>query len=618
MRASSLLVVLLGAACLPPLPAYKGDEGSDDGGGSAGTTDTPDADPDSDGDGYAASIDCDDTDSSVHPGAEEVCGGGDENCDGTVDEPDAVDCVSYFPDRDGDGYGAADEPVCLCAPDDPWDADDNSDCDDDDRSIHPGAEIICRTGVAEGCDLRAEQLACRWTGQAMNEAAMAADGAEFIETYPGGGLGRALATIDTGGGTGLAAVGRPTGHGASDLPFGKVNVYQTPITGSFTVDTGAPRGGDAVLVGVDTEAGFGQAVALHSDLDGAGWTDVLVHSTGDGITGGYVSTFYGPLSSGVEHKPDAVIELALSAVTFGQATLTDPGDINGDGIADLIITNTHALSVGATGAAWFVYGPVTGDLQLVDRDDGVFAVYDRFNTGLGARVSSTLDAAGDAIVVLAEPGYDAQSGAAHLFLAADLRGEVVDLDDARSYSGVSNGSCGMGAEVADLTGDGHPELVVGCPGADGGLGEVYIFEWNHIEEFADVPEMDRASWLARITGSADLRSIGLNTVAAGNIDLTAGDELAIVGGRGDESTGTEFYLSYIQVGSELSGELTLPGADWSHELRAPVVGSGAGIIMSDAAWLNGDPLPDLLVGVMRTETASESRGGALLVPGMGP
>ena len=45
---------------------------------------------DADGDGYVETDDCDDTDASVHPGADEYCNGRDDDCDGSVDE-DAVD-----------------------------------------------------------------------------------------------------------------------------------------------------------------------------------------------------------------------------------------------------------------------------------------------------------------------------------------------------------------------------------------------------------------------------------------------------------------------------------------------------------------------------------------------
>ena len=81
--------------------------------------------PDLDSDGYPECAgDCDDSNSGVHPAAEEVCDGVDNDCDGTVDERDV----------DGDG-------VFGCG----------QDCDDSNASIHPGALEACN-GVDEDCD----------------------------------------------------------------------------------------------------------------------------------------------------------------------------------------------------------------------------------------------------------------------------------------------------------------------------------------------------------------------------------------------------------------------------------------------------------------------------------
>ena len=59
---------------------------------------------DNDGDGYAASQDCDDGNPAVHPGAyEDPCGNTDSNCDGRVQ---IVACNPIAEtDADGDGYG---------------------------------------------------------------------------------------------------------------------------------------------------------------------------------------------------------------------------------------------------------------------------------------------------------------------------------------------------------------------------------------------------------------------------------------------------------------------------------------------------------------------------------
>ena len=57
--------------------------------------------------------DCDDTNPSVSPSADEVCGGGDEDCDGLIDEDDAVDAIEWYTDADLDGYGDPTAPQSI-------------------------------------------------------------------------------------------------------------------------------------------------------------------------------------------------------------------------------------------------------------------------------------------------------------------------------------------------------------------------------------------------------------------------------------------------------------------------------------------------------------------------
>ncbi|MFH1469890.1 MAG: putative metal-binding motif-containing protein [Pseudomonadota bacterium] len=80
---------------------------------------------DDDGDGYCESppcvnatsslSDCDDDDYSVYPGATEVCGDDlDNNCNGLLNEEDAIGCLDFYYDGDGDTYGVRGGQECWC------------------------------------------------------------------------------------------------------------------------------------------------------------------------------------------------------------------------------------------------------------------------------------------------------------------------------------------------------------------------------------------------------------------------------------------------------------------------------------------------------------------------
>lgn len=83
---------------------------------------------DGDSDGYLATVDCDDGDAAINPGATDVPDDGiDQDCTGS-------DATETIDDADGDGFPAA------------------VDCDDADASVHPGAEDASDDGVDQDCD----------------------------------------------------------------------------------------------------------------------------------------------------------------------------------------------------------------------------------------------------------------------------------------------------------------------------------------------------------------------------------------------------------------------------------------------------------------------------------
>ncbi len=68
------------------------------------------------GDGHTADAsDCDDTDPEISPGAHELCDDLDNDCDGSVDEDDAIDGTAWYLDRDGDGFGDQEVSTTSCS-----------------------------------------------------------------------------------------------------------------------------------------------------------------------------------------------------------------------------------------------------------------------------------------------------------------------------------------------------------------------------------------------------------------------------------------------------------------------------------------------------------------------
>ena len=108
------------------------------------------AGPDNDGDGVVARLDCDDNDGTVFPGADEVCDGVDNNCDGEVDFG-AIDASAvFYIDLDSDGFGYEALSLTACSLPEGY-ADNAEDCDDSSATAYPGGVEVC-DGLDNDCN----------------------------------------------------------------------------------------------------------------------------------------------------------------------------------------------------------------------------------------------------------------------------------------------------------------------------------------------------------------------------------------------------------------------------------------------------------------------------------
>ena len=96
--------------------------------------------------------DCDDNRTAVNPAATETCDTAyDDDCDTDTNDQDALSCIDYYIDSDGDTYGDG-ASQCTCEPSTTYTATIDGDCDEARTSVNPGATETCATAYDDDCD----------------------------------------------------------------------------------------------------------------------------------------------------------------------------------------------------------------------------------------------------------------------------------------------------------------------------------------------------------------------------------------------------------------------------------------------------------------------------------
>lgn len=476
----------------------------------------------------------------------------------------------------------------------------------------------------------------------------------------------------------VSAAGDVNGDGIDDFIIGaKANdtvtgnggasyvVFGTAAGFPVTFDVSTLDGTNGFQISGDiTNSNSGWSVAAAGDVNGDGVGDLLIGAPYGGAVPGTAYIVFGK-NTAVNGAFAANLSVtALDGTNgfkiAGQTTgdlfgfsVASAGDINGDGIDDLVFGTPFADPNGiSTGSTYVVFGKDTGvagdfaasiALGGLDGTNG-FKINGVLSAGLaGYSVASAGDVNGDGIGDLIIGARDADLGSSDNGVSYVVFGKdtaTAGAFDATLELSALNGSNGFRiagamasersgwsvASAGDVNGDGVGDLIIGASLADAngaGSGASYVVfgrDTASVGAFATTLQLSALDGTNgfRIAGVAAGDRSGISVASAGDVNGDGVGDL-IIGARSADGTGASYVVfgKNTATDGDFLASLDLSSLDGGDGFKIAGVAAGdyAGVTVASAGDINQDGFDDLIVGAPRTDQLGSQTGSAYVILG---
>ncbi len=391
----------------------------------------------------------------------------------------------------------------------------------------------------------------------------------------------------------------------------------------------------------------GFAVSGAGDVNGDGLDDLIIGANGtDLLNGGNVGSSY--VIFGSTSGFNTTLNLSTLDGSNGfrldgldefeevGGAVSGAGDVNGDGLDDLLIGATgidtrHSYVVLGTTSGF----PATLNLDSLNGSNGFRLEGESFNDKFGSAVSAAGDVNGDGIDDLIIGAMEADANGSYSGKTYVVFGTASGFDATLNVSTL-NGSNGFSLEgeaendnfgnsvnvAGDVNGDGIDDIIIGAFRADPNdinSGSSYVIFGTTLgfEATMNMSTLDGNNGF-RLDGEAESDNSGISVSTAGDINGDGLDDI-IIGAFRTDSNGINSGSSYVIFGtsSGFNATLNLSTLDGSNGFRidGETAGDTSGNDVSGAGDVNGDGLDDLIIGTTNLESNNSDTGSSYVVFG---